>query len=139
MIPGDSGYALRSYLQTPIINPEPEPNTPEYRYNTKQMCTRSIIERCNGVLKMRFRCLLKHRVLHYEPTMACKIINACIILHNMCIANNVPDPDEDNMDDLDLGLILGQQIDVPQGMRRVNPELAKGREMQQNLIQKYFM
>lgn len=49
---GDSGYPLRQWLLTPIMHPT---NRSEENYNKKQMSVRSIIERCNGVLKMRFR------------------------------------------------------------------------------------
>ncbi|GBP95427.1 Putative nuclease HARBI1 [Eumeta japonica] len=59
------GYALRPWLQTPVANVRA--NTPEERYNKAFKCARANIERCNGILKMRFRCLLKHRVLHYAP------------------------------------------------------------------------
>nr|CAI5830342.1 unnamed protein product [Callosobruchus analis] len=61
----DSGYALRSWMLTPIT-PEPAPHTPEFRYNAAHKTIRSTVERCNEVLKMRFRCLFKHRVLHYD-------------------------------------------------------------------------
>lgn len=135
---GDSGYALRTYMQIPILNPEPLPNSPEYRYNEAQMSTRALIERCNGVLKSRFRCLLKHRVLHYEPAIACKIINACVALHNICIENNVPlvelEPDEE---EIDFGLLVPNPVDDVI-IRRVNPDLALGRSMQQNIIRNYF-
>jgi len=50
---GDSGYALRPWLMTPLNNPEP--NTPEGRYNEWFCKTISLIERTNGLLKMRFR------------------------------------------------------------------------------------
>lgn len=50
---GDSGYALRPWLLTPFLNVEA--NTPEYRFNEVFCRARSTIERCNGVLKMRFR------------------------------------------------------------------------------------
>jgi len=50
---GDSGYALRPWLMTPLNNPDP--NTPEGRYNEWFTKTRSLIERTNGLLKMRFR------------------------------------------------------------------------------------
>lgn len=50
---GDSGYPLRPWLLTPFLNAEP--NTPEYRFNKTFCHARSCIERCNGVLKMRFR------------------------------------------------------------------------------------
>lgn len=49
---GDSGYPLRQWLITPITNPN---NEAEEYFNTAQMACRSIIERCNGVLKQRFR------------------------------------------------------------------------------------
>ncbi|XP_044755625.1 putative nuclease HARBI1 isoform X2 [Coccinella septempunctata] len=89
---GDSGYPLRPWLLTPLED-DPLPGSAEERYNQKHRSTRSIIERCNGLLKMRFRCLLKHRVLHYEPRVASKIINACAVLHNMCIESNIPEPE----------------------------------------------
>ncbi|KAJ8966137.1 hypothetical protein NQ317_017980, partial [Molorchus minor] len=82
---GDSGYPLRSYLLTPCN--DAAPGTPEERYNISQKRTK----RCNGgVLKLRFRCLLKHRMLHYPPERASKIINAVVVLHNMCIDANLP-------------------------------------------------
>lgn len=61
---GDSGYALRSWLLTPVENAAA--NTPAFQYDMGHRRTRCIIERCNGGLKTRFRCLLKHRVLHYN-------------------------------------------------------------------------
>ncbi|XP_024878240.1 putative nuclease HARBI1 [Temnothorax curvispinosus] len=97
---GDSGYSLRPWMMTPILGAAE--NSPEALYNVKQMRCRSLVEQCNGLLKMRFRCLLKHRVLHYSPLIASKIINICAVLHNICISENVPLPlemDGDNDDD----------------------------------------
>lgn len=74
----DSGYPLRKWLQIPV--PNVVDGTPAARYNTQLCRARSLIERCNGLLKMRFRCLLKHRVLHYTPKMSGKIINACCVI-----------------------------------------------------------
>eukprot|EP00102_Acyrthosiphon_pisum_P026236 XP_016663446.1 PREDICTED: putative nuclease HARBI1 isoform X2 [Acyrthosiphon pisum] len=48
---GDSGYALRPWLLTPYSETT---TNEEEKYNKMQMSTRSIIERCNGVLKARF-------------------------------------------------------------------------------------
>ncbi|KAL5245888.1 hypothetical protein ACI65C_013296 [Semiaphis heraclei] len=87
---GDSGYALRPWMMTPFLNVEPE-----YRFNEVFCRARSTIERCNGVLKMRFRCLLKDRTLHYSPSKASKIVLACVVLHNLCIEENVPLIDDD--------------------------------------------
>lgn len=43
------------------------------------------------------RCLLKHRVLHYTSE------KACVVLHNMCITYNEPEP-LDNVIDIDFGM-----------------------------------
>lgn len=88
-ISGDSGYPLRPWLVTQIL-PEPAPETAEFRFNRKIWQIRVQIEQCFGLLKNRFRCLLKDRVLHYAPETATKLINICVILHNLCIHNNVP-------------------------------------------------
>ncbi|XP_030757741.1 putative nuclease HARBI1 isoform X2 [Sitophilus oryzae] len=126
---GDSGYPLRTWLLIPFQNVEP--NTIESSYNERHKHTRVKIECCNGVLKARFRCLLKHRVLHYKPRKACEIINACVVLHNICIEYNVPlppeDPDEGKGIEVDFGIINDiiedQDLHVA---RSINPELADG-------------
>lgn len=87
---GDSGYALRPWLLTP--HTDAQEGTPEYHYSRIFRKIHCLIERTNGLLKMRFRCLLKHRFLHYTPEKASRIINACCVLHNMCITQNVPAP-----------------------------------------------
>lgn len=95
---GDSGYPLQPWLLTPFHNPAP--NTRESRFNNAHIQARNCIERCNGVLKSRFRCLLKERVLRYSPVKVGKIVNSCAILHNICIAANLDlDIDEINEDE----------------------------------------
>ncbi|XP_067204232.1 putative nuclease HARBI1 [Linepithema humile] len=131
---GDSGYPLRPWLLTPVANAEE--NSAEERYNSRQMSCRALIERCNGLLKMRFRCLLKHRVLHYTPQIACKIINACAILHNICIKNDVPFPQYD--DDWQDDIFNQNNGDNEEIENRVNPELAAGKRLRNKLIRNYF-
>jgi len=82
---GDSGYPLEPWLLTPFSNPED--GSLESRFNNKFTSARSIVERAIGMLKGRWRCLCKQRMLHYKPTTASKIINACSVLHNICIDN----------------------------------------------------
>ncbi|KAK4887387.1 hypothetical protein RN001_003658 [Aquatica leii] len=82
----DSGYPLQPWLLTPIENAAED--SPEGRYTRSHIRTRNVVEKCNGVLKNRFRCLLKHRALHYNPTKAAKIIYSCCVLHNILIKNN---------------------------------------------------
>ncbi|VEN51239.1 unnamed protein product, partial [Callosobruchus maculatus] len=136
---GDSGYALRSWLLTPIT-PEPNPNTPESHYNSAHKRIRSTIERCNGVLKMRFRCLFKHRVLHYDPETACKIINTCCILHNICLRLNDPhfeDHEYDDEDIIDYGVYDNQQADIGElvlNVGRANPLLQVGLRQRSKIV-----
>lgn len=89
---------------------------------------------------MRFRCLLKNRALHYTPTVACRIINSCIVLHNICIEHNIPMPEAEPVN-IDFGVIFQQNINeneqIP--LRRVNPELPAGRTARQRLINNFFM
>lgn len=102
---GDSGYPLQPWLMTPI--PDALPGTPEERYTSRHISARNVIERAFGVLKNRFRCLLKHRVLHYSHEMAGRITYACVVLHNICRQNNVdlleddedPEPDDNERND----------------------------------------
>ncbi|XP_022165318.1 putative nuclease HARBI1, partial [Myzus persicae] len=82
---GDSGYPLEPWLLTPFSNPGD--GSPESRFNVKFTSARSVVERAIGMLKGRWRCLCKQRMLHYKPTIASKIINACAVLHNICIEN----------------------------------------------------
>ncbi|XP_048011242.1 putative nuclease HARBI1 [Megalobrama amblycephala] len=63
---------------TPFMNPR---NAAQERYNNALTHTRSIVERTIGQLKRRFHCL--HSELRIEPSRACKIIVACVVLFNM--------------------------------------------------------
>ncbi|KAL5237402.1 hypothetical protein ACI65C_004812 [Semiaphis heraclei] len=134
---GDSGYALRPWLMTPYL--DPAPRSPEALYNDSFCSIRSIIERCIGVLKMRFRCLLKHRVLHYTPNKASKIINTCVVLHNMCIMDNVPLLDIGEDDSTDLGIYQQLEESVNNDVADIrNPELANGRRVRQQIVESLF-
>ncbi|KAJ0177700.1 hypothetical protein K1T71_006573 [Dendrolimus kikuchii] len=75
---GDSGYPLRKFLMTPIINAAPD--TSESHYTDIHVHTRNIIERTIGLLKACFHCLLVHRVLHYKP-------ETCICSHSNTVNN----------------------------------------------------
>ena len=88
---GDSGYALRSYLLTPYLSCNSQG---ERNFNRSHKRTRVQIERSFGILKSRFLCL-SHKVsgpLPFVPEKCCKVILACIILHNKARKSNLPDP-----------------------------------------------
>lgn len=95
-IKGDSAYALSPWLMKIIENGNL--NLLQQRYNRALSKTRQIIERCIGILKMRFRCILGERKLRYLPLKAGKIIYSCATLHNFLIVNKfhmMRDIDED--------------------------------------------
>lgn len=58
---GDSGYPLQPWLMTPIL--DAAPNTPDGRYTRAHCRARNCIERFNGVLKVRYRCVHGERLL----------------------------------------------------------------------------
>lgn len=80
---GDAGYPLSPIVLLPIVD-APE-GSPEYRYTTRHTHTRCTIERVFGILKGRFRCLHKDRVLSYQPEVAADFFKACAVLHNILI------------------------------------------------------
>ncbi|XP_033226824.1 putative nuclease HARBI1 [Belonocnema kinseyi] len=97
---GDSGYTLRPWLQTTVD--DAQPGTPKDSYNECHRSTRATIERYNGLRKTRFRCLLKHPVSHYSSHRTSKIINACAVLHNLCIEYHLPNPPAFDNDEGDI-------------------------------------
>ncbi|XP_067648040.1 putative nuclease HARBI1 [Eurosta solidaginis] len=82
---GDSAYPLRGYLLTPFRDYGNMCKT-EKKYNLKFCQTRVKIENTFGVLKSRFRQLMRLD-FHNVETMA-KFIIACCTLHNIYIARN---------------------------------------------------
>lgn len=85
-----------------------------------------------------FRCLLKHRTLHYKPEKASSIINACVVLHNMCITNNIPLYDDHDIEEVDnLGIIENQEI-VEENLNNRNIDLNHGRHQRDKVIRYLF-
>lgn len=89
---GDSGFPQRPWLMTPILNAAP--GSQEETYTHRHVQARSRIERCFGLLKARWRCMLRHRVLHYHPEMASKMVQACCVLHNIALEARIPPPSD---------------------------------------------
>lgn len=81
---GEFGYPQQPWLTTLVLNAEE--GTPELYYNLRHMSARNCIERCNGVLKSRLRCLLLERKLRYSPVRVNNIAASYTVLHNICTA-----------------------------------------------------
>ncbi|XP_035794891.1 LOW QUALITY PROTEIN: putative nuclease HARBI1, partial [Anopheles albimanus] len=97
---GDAGFPLEPCLLVPYRNADA--GSREAVFNHKHSQARSVVERTIGILKSRFRCLLGARQLHYSPSKASSIVNACAALHNICRGYNMPDPEIDAAIDSDV-------------------------------------
>lgn len=82
---GDLGYPILLWLCNIFRRPQ---NEQERCFNMKLIKIRSIIERCIGILKARFRCISSERPLKYMPDRAANIVYSCVVLHNFLIRNN---------------------------------------------------
>lgn len=102
---GDSGYPLQPWLMTPILTPN---SRAQENYNKAHKVTRSIVERCIGILKSRFRCLSKERTLYYSPEKSGLIINACAVLHNMLMLAKIPYEEYINNEDESTEAVVGE-------------------------------
>lgn len=114
---GDEGYPLLPWLLVQYPG-EIQENTPQGRFNQHLRNARITIERLNGVLKGRFRCLLRHRTLNYNPIVAAKIIYSCGVLHNIAQHFNVPQPEEQQDDVIEIDDFYGDDQFLQQAFRK---------------------
>nr|CAD7435474.1 unnamed protein product [Timema monikensis] len=119
---GYSGYAAEPWLLTPILRAEE--GTPEQQYTTEHCSSRNCIERCFGVLKARWRCLRRDRVLHYAPAEACLIVQTCVAHHNM-ILHRIP-------------LIEEVVNEEPVPIFRNEDDIPAGRQVREDLVRRYY-
>lgn len=117
---------------TPIINAVP--GSAEDNYTKVHCRARNTIERCIGVLKACWRCLLAHRVLHYDHNFVAKIINACCVLHNIANKQRVPVvelPEEDAQSDSNYQIATGPNIED-------ESQLESGRIQRSRIVQRLW-
>ena len=93
---GDSGYACRPYLLTPLLAPRTHP---ERRYNVAHIRTRNTVERTFGVLKRMFPCLKMSLRTKLSTTLT--IIVATAVLYNFVRGREDPIPDEEESENDD--------------------------------------
>lgn len=75
---GDSDYAQKPYLFTPVRHTQ---NEAEIKYNRAHIKTRNVVENLLSVWKNRFSCLSKPMALKLKTTT--RVIAACAVLHNI--------------------------------------------------------
>jgi len=78
---------LREWLLTPIINAQSQK---KLAYSAAHCGMRCSVEWCTGVVKCRWL----HSDLRVAPAKACKIIWACLILHNKVTQLHHPLPED---------------------------------------------
>lgn len=132
---GDSAYALLPWLMVPIGN-RANLNRNQELFNLFHSRVRYLIERCIGVLKLRFRCILGERELRYHPTKASQIFNSCVVLHNLLIFNRF-----DVLRDI-AEVNLQQLIDNERQMADVLPNAQQNRQealiLQEQIVRYLF-
>jgi hypothetical protein len=127
---GDSGYPLEPWLMTPTLHAVP--GSPEARYYRAHCAARNVVERLNGAIKARWRCINGQRTLYYMPPIASKIVTSCVVLHNIATFHRVPLPAQLPHHPL---IVLPQAAIQHQGP---NPLLNQGRATRNHLIATYF-
>lgn len=71
----------------------------EERFNRSHAKARNVIERTFGMLKTRWRSIFL-RALEIRPIFAPKVVAACCILHNICVAaDDIWDPEVEEQED----------------------------------------
>ncbi|XP_050704110.1 putative nuclease HARBI1 [Eriocheir sinensis] len=103
---GDSGYACKSYLLTPIRIPR---TVKERHYNASHIKTRNLIERTFGIWKKRFAILSKP--MRTALSTSKKIVTACAILHNIAILNKLPiDMPEEELEPINIDILADYDV-----------------------------
>lgn len=119
---GDSGYANRPYLVTPLL----DITTPaEDAYNQSVLTTRNTVERKYGCWKNRYPAIGGKMRMGLKRT--CTTIIATGVLHNICIEMNLPVWEEVSVDP--------RRIDPP---AEPNADYERNDGMRRRLIDEYF-
>ncbi|XP_060553824.1 putative nuclease HARBI1 [Ruditapes philippinarum] len=94
---GDSGYPCRPFIMTPFLATD---SAGKMRYQESHTKTRVTIERAFGQLKRRFHVL--HSEIRLAPAKVCRVVTACVILHNIAHFLHESDVEEFEVNDLDV-------------------------------------
>ena len=80
---GDAAYPCRPWMLAPFKGHKDGLSREEYHWNFVQSSTRMCVERAFGMLKGRWRILLKRIDVHLKNVP--DLVATCLVLHNMCI------------------------------------------------------
>ena len=80
---GDAAYPCRPWMMAPFKGHKDGLSREEYHWNFIQSSTRMCVERAFGMLKGRWRILLKRVDVHLKNVP--DLVSTCLVLHNMCI------------------------------------------------------
>lgn len=131
---GDSGYALRTFLLTPVLNPVLAEDT---KYNRAHASTRNTIERAFGVFKRRFAVL--NIPMRTKLRTSKIIIMACAVLHNIAISQRFPILNEQGLEEECLP--IGEEEEgeaIPPDARDNHADGVDGIEYRRAFIQRWF-
>lgn len=130
LLVGDSGYALKRYLLTPLGHVR----TPaENLYNESQIRTRNPIERCFGVWKRRFPILALG--IRLDQGMVQAVVVASAVLHN--IAVHMGDETPRVTEEEEAAIELTNNVNIYQ-IRRQNPQVNENNIARHLLITDHF-
>ena len=80
---GDAAYPCRPWMLAPLKGHKDGLSREEYHWNYVQSSTRMCVERAFGMLKGRWRILLKRVDVHLKNVP--DLVSTCLLLHNICI------------------------------------------------------
>ena len=80
---GDAAYPCRPWMLAPFRGHRDGLTREEYNWNYVQSSTRMCVERAFGMLKGRWRILLKRIDVHLKNVP--DLVSTCLVLHNICI------------------------------------------------------
>ena len=136
---GDSGYPMRERLIVPFLEPKSEA---EKRFNKSLKRCRCVIERTNGVVKSRWRCLDSKNTggLQFKPKISCDIIAACVVFHNYCRNRRIRDPEilPHILQDIREEQAEQSRRAAPPRQPNEAEEIRKGINVRNNIVNDYF-